>query len=105
MYNNSENNKKGATAIASMWKRKLGAEITLINQKWKTYTESGNAGHFNVLGAARIAEYNEPSSFLNVMTSSNAGNWAKFKNNDYDEMVASAMMEKIVKIVIDFIIE
>ncbi len=94
VYNNSENNKKVATAIASMWKRKLGAEITLINQQWKTYTESRNAGHFNVLGAARVAEYNEPSSFLNVMTSSNAGNWAKFKNNDYDEMVASAMMEK-----------
>lgn len=73
MYNNSENNQKVATAVASIWKRKLGAEI-MINQQWKTYTGSRNAGHFNVMGAARVAEYNEPSSFLNVMTFSNADN-------------------------------
>ncbi|MFV9996861.1 MAG: hypothetical protein AB8W37_02520 [Arsenophonus endosymbiont of Dermacentor nuttalli] len=32
VYNNLENNRK--VAIASMWKRKLGAEVTLINQEW-----------------------------------------------------------------------
>lgn len=86
-----------AIAIASMWKRKLGAEITLVNQQWKTYNESRNSGHFNVLGAARFAEYNEPSSFLNVMVSSNRGNWAKFQNSDYDQIIAAAMMEKNIK--------
>lgn len=43
--------------------------------------------------------------FLNVMVSSNRGNWAKFQNSDYDQIIAAAMMEKNIKIVIDFIIE
>src|SRR5690606_29400562 len=37
MYNTSEDHKRIALAIASMWKQVLGVEATLLNQEWKVF--------------------------------------------------------------------
>lgn len=41
LYNTNENHKRNATAIAALWKEKLGfVEINLNNQEWKTFFDT-----------------------------------------------------------------
>ncbi|EMG6527579.1 MULTISPECIES: peptide ABC transporter substrate-binding protein [Providencia] len=93
LYNSSENHQKIAIAIASMWKKKLGAEVKLVNQEWKTYIDSRNTGNFDVIRASWIGDFNEPSTFLSLLTSQHSGNIPKFNNPIYDEVIASASIE------------
>ncbi|WP_272577138.1 peptide ABC transporter substrate-binding protein [Providencia sp. PROV256] len=93
LYNSSENHQKIAIAIASMWKKKLGAEFKLVNQEWKTYIDSRNTGNFDVIRASWIGDFNEPSTFLSLLTSQHSGNIPKFNNPIYDEVIASASIE------------
>ncbi|MGD8204768.1 peptide ABC transporter substrate-binding protein [Pantoea sp. FN0305] len=93
LYNTSENHQKIAIAVASMWKKNLGVEVKLQNQEWKTYIDSRNSGNFDVIRASWIGDYNEPSTFLSLLTSSHSGNIAKFHNVDYDAVLAKASRE------------
>lgn len=93
LYNTSENHQKLAIAIASMWKKNLGADVKLQNQEWKTYIDSRNSGNFDVVRASWVGDYNEPSTFLSLLTSSHSGNIARFKNSDYDAVMAQASQE------------
>ena len=76
-----------------MWKKNLGAEVKLQNQEWKTYIDSRNSGNFDVIRASWIGDYNEPSTFLSLLTSSHSGNIARFHNADYDAVLAQASKE------------
>ncbi len=93
LYNTSENHQKLAIAVASMWKKTLGADVKLQNQEWKTYIDSRNSGNFDVIRASWVGDYNEPSTFLSLLTSGHSGNIARFKNSDYDAVMAQASME------------
>ncbi|WP_241908152.1 ABC transporter substrate-binding protein, partial [Vibrio sp. 10N.261.52.A1] len=71
LYNTSENHKKIAVALGSMWKKTLGLSVTLENQEWKTYLSSKDSGDFEVARAGWCGDYNEASSFLTLMKSNN----------------------------------
>lgn len=93
LYNSSENNQKIAIAVASMWKKNLGVNVKLQNQEWKTYIDSRNSGNFDVIRASWVGDYNEPSTFLSLLTSSHSGNIAKFKSAEYDSLLVKASRE------------
>lgn len=93
LYNTSESHQKIAIAVASMWKKKLGIDVKLQNQEWKTYIDSRNTGNFDVIRASWVGDYNEASTFLSLLTSTHSGNIAKFKNADYDKLLAQAGRE------------
>ncbi len=76
-----------------MWKKKLGIDVKLQNQEWKTYIDSRNTGNFDVIRASWVGDYNEASTFLSLLTSTHSGNIAKFKNADYDKLLAQAGRE------------
>ncbi|AOE41434.1 oligopeptide ABC transporter substrate-binding protein OppA [Pantoea agglomerans] len=93
LYNTSESHQKIAIAVASMWKKNLGVDVTLENQEWKTYIDSRNSGNFDVIRASWVGDYNEPSTFLNLLTSGNSSNIARFNSADYDAVIAKASRE------------
>lgn len=93
LYNTSESHQKIAIAVASMWKKNLGVDVTLENQEWKTYIDSRNSGNFDVIRASWVGDYNEPSTFLNLLTSGNSSNIARFNNADYDAVITKASRE------------
>ncbi len=93
LYNSSENNQKVAIAVASMWKKNLGVSVKLQNQEWKTYIDSRNTGNFDVIRASWVGDYNEPSTFLSLLTSTHSGNIAKFKSPEYDALMDKASRE------------
>jgi oligopeptide transport system substrate-binding protein len=96
LYNTSESHQKIAIAVASMWKKNHGVDATLQNQEWKTYIDSRNSGNFDVIRASWIGDYNEPSTFLSLLTSTHTGNIARFRSADYDAVINKASTETSV---------
>jgi len=92
LYNTSENHKKIAAAIQSMWKKELGVDVVLENQEWKTYLDSRRQGDFDVTRAGWCGDYNEASSFLSLMQSNNGSNDPKYNSKDYDETMHKALV-------------
>jgi oligopeptide transport system substrate-binding protein len=93
LYNTSENHQKIAIAVASMWKKNLGVDVKLQNQEWKTYIDSRNTGNFDVIRASWVGDYNEPSTFLSLLTSTHSGNISRFNSPAYDKLLAQASQE------------
>jgi oligopeptide transport system substrate-binding protein len=93
LYNTSENHKKIAVAVQSMWKQ-LGVEATLRNEEWKVYLETRDKKQFDVARAAWIADYDDPINFLDMFLS-DAGerNDAGYNNAKYDELVKATATE------------
>ncbi|MEZ8065709.1 ABC transporter substrate-binding protein [Vibrio sp. FF145] len=91
LYNTSENHKKIAVALGSMWKKTLGLKVTLENQEWKTYLSSKDSGDFEVARAGWCGDYNEASSFLTLMKSNNTTGGVHYDSAAYDQIIDKAL--------------
>ncbi|MGC9460347.1 ABC transporter substrate-binding protein, partial [Vibrio genomosp. F10] len=91
LYNTSENHKKIAVALGSMWKKTLGLDVTLENQEWKTYLSTKDAGNFEVARAGWCGDYNEASSFLTLMKSTNTTGGIHYDSKEYDAVMEKAL--------------
>jgi len=76
---------------SSMWKKTLGAEVTLENQEWKTYLETKNQGNFQAARAGWCGDYNEPSTFTSLMEGNNTSAGIHYKSAAYDKLVKQSM--------------
>lgn len=91
LYNTSDQNKQQAITAASMWKKNLGAQVTLQNQEWKTSLQSRHEGQFDVARATWCGDYNEPSAFLNMLLSNSSNNTFFYKSPAFDALMASTL--------------
>lgn len=91
LYNTSDLHKKLAIAASSIWKKNIGVNIKLENQEWKTFLDTRHQGNFDVSRAAWCADYNEPTSFLNIMLSDSSNNTSHYKSADFDKAVHEAL--------------
>ncbi len=94
LYNTSENHKKVAVALGSMWKKSLGVNVTLENQEWKTYLSTKDSGDFQVARAGWCGDYNEASSFLTLMKSGNTTGGIHYDSKAYDDLMEKAITSK-----------
>lgn len=93
-YNTSEGHKKIATAIASMWKTNLGAEVTLINEEWKVFLANVRTRKITqVYRAGWVGDYNDANTFLELMHSRFGLNGTGYNNPDYDALVDAAALQ------------
>jgi len=90
LYNTNENHKKIALAAAWMWRRIGPVEVVLVNQEWKTFLDSRNRGDFEVCRFSWIADYNEPSTMLDLFHSKHGNNDGKYNNPRYDAIMEQA---------------
>ncbi|WCN15299.1 oligopeptide ABC transporter substrate-binding protein OppA [Marinomonas mediterranea] len=90
LYNTNDQHKKIAVAITSMWKKNIGVTATLENQEWKTYLDSRNTQNFSVARAGWIGDYNEASTFLQILTTTAGSNDGKYSNVKYDKLMNAA---------------
>ncbi len=90
LYNTSEGHKKIAIAVSQMWKQTLGVEVTLENQEWKTFLETRGNHDFEVARGAWCGDYNEASTFLDLVQTSSGYNDAAYSNAEVDQLLAEA---------------
>ncbi|WP_336778282.1 ABC transporter substrate-binding protein [Pantoea sp. USHLN256] len=91
LYNTSEQNKRQAIAAASMWQKNLGAVVTLQNQEWKTLLETRHQAQYDVVRATWCADYNEPSTFLNMLLSGSSINTAFYQSSAFDQLMKQTL--------------
>lgn len=91
LYNTSENHKKIAAAVQSMWKKSLGVNVMLENQEWKTYLDSKDQGDFEVARAGWCGDYNEATTFLTLMESGNTTGGIHYLSDEYDALIQRAL--------------
>ncbi|SCM67656.1 peptide ABC transporter substrate-binding protein [Donghicola eburneus] len=90
IYNTSENHKKVAVVLSQMWKQKLGVQASLANMEWKTFLDTRGRQDFALARGAWCGDYNEASTFLDLLTTPSGYNDGKYSNTEYDELIQSA---------------
>ncbi|YCI83240.1 oligopeptide ABC transporter substrate-binding protein OppA [Enterobacteriaceae bacterium] len=91
LYNTSDLHKKLAIAVSSIWKKNLGVNVKLENQEWKTFLDTRHQGNYDVSRAGWCADYNEPTSFLNMLLSDSSNNTAHYKSETYDKLIGDTL--------------
>ncbi|MCT8162163.1 peptide ABC transporter substrate-binding protein [Pseudoruegeria sp. SHC-113] len=90
LYNTSEAHKQVAIVATQMWKQKLGVEVELSNQEWKVFLETRGNQNFDMARGAWCGDYNEASTFLDLLTSPSGYNDGKYSNARVDELMTEA---------------
>ena len=90
IYNTSESHKAIATVLSQMWKQKLGVDITTENMEWQTYLEVRGEQKFDLGRSAWCGDYNEASTFLDLVTTTHGANDGKYSNEKVDDLMRAS---------------
>ena len=92
LYNTNDNHKKLAVAASSLWKESLGAiDVELVNKEWKTYLDTRRNGNYQMARAGWCGDYNEPSTFLNIVKTGNSNNHGKYTSANFDSLMSQTL--------------
>jgi oligopeptide transport system substrate-binding protein len=95
-YNTSENHKKMALAVASMWKQVLGVNTTLVNEEFRVFLQNrAQKVLTQVFRAGWISEYNDPYSFLELFRSGHGSNDYGYSNSTFDALLDQVGTERV----------
>jgi len=95
-YNSSENHKKIALAVASMWKQVLDVRATLVNEEWKVFLQNREQKVITqVFRAGWISDYNDPYSFLELLRTGHGRNDYGYSNPSFDALLEQIAQERI----------
>ncbi len=79
-----------ALAVAAMWKEALGVDVILGGEEFKSLLQRITRGDTMMFRASWIADYNDPWTFAEVMSSGFGINLPKYSNAAYDTFLESA---------------
>lgn len=95
-YNTSENHKKMALAVASMWKQQLGVATTLVNEEFRVFMQNREQKTVTeVFGAGWISDYNDPYSFLEMFRTGHGRNDYGYSNSTFDALLDQIGTERV----------
>lgn len=91
LFNTSENQQAIAEALQAMWRKNLGADVTLKNQEWKVYLDSQDTLSYGLSRSGWIADYLDCNTFLEIFVSNGGNNDTGWSNAEYDALRARAL--------------
>jgi len=95
-YNTSENHKKMALAVASMWKQVLGVNTTLVNEEFRVFLQNrAQKTVTEVFRAGWVSDYNDPYSFLEMFRTGHGRNDYGYSNSTFDALLDQIGMERV----------
>jgi oligopeptide transport system substrate-binding protein len=80
-------------AIQDMWKNNLGITVILDQQEWQTLLDALYAGEYTTAFYSWIADYNDPSNFLDLFTTGNSNNVSQYSNPAFDALLYKTKTE------------
>ena len=92
-YNDGEIHTKLAIAIASMWKDALGVETRLVAVEFKSLMQDIDRGDVEIFRSSWVGDYNDAYTFAQYLKSDFGINLPRYKNPQYDELLAAAAAE------------
>lgn len=93
LYNTDDRHQKIYEALAFMWQDVLGVTVTGSNQDWNVFLETRTTGDFEVCRHGWVADISDPINFLDMWTTGNGNNYAQFKSEEYDQLIADSFKE------------
>ncbi|MGD8358018.1 MAG: peptide ABC transporter substrate-binding protein [Lysobacterales bacterium] len=95
-YNTSENHKKIALAVASMWKQVLGVHTTLVNEEFRVFLQNrAQKVLTQVFRAGWVSDYNDPYSFLELFGTGHSRNDYGYSNSTFDALLEQVGTERV----------
>jgi oligopeptide transport system substrate-binding protein len=95
-YNTSENHKKIALAIASMWKQVLGINASLVNEEFRVFMQNRQQKVITqVFRAGWVSDYNDPYSFLELFRTGDRRNDYGYSNSIFDAVLDEVGTERL----------
>jgi len=95
-YNTSDNHKKIALAISSMWKQVLGVNATLVNEEFRVFLQNREQKVITqVFRAGWISDYNDPYSFLEMFRTGHGRNDYGYSNSTFDALLDEVGTERV----------
>ena len=92
-YNSAEVHTKLAIAIAAAWKEALGVEVQLTAVEFKSLLQDIDRGNVDVFRSSWVGDYNDAYTYLQYLKSDFGINLPRYKNPDYDSLLARAAGE------------
>ncbi len=90
-YNTHESHRRVAIVVAAMWKQTLGVQAELLNEEFKVFLHNRRQRQkTQVYRAAWMADYNDPTSFLDILRSAHGKNDTGWSDRDYDALLDQA---------------
>jgi oligopeptide transport system substrate-binding protein len=87
-YNTNDQHRAIGEALQNMWKTVLGVNVELTNMDWAVFLS--NRRQHNYSGMARdgwTADYDDPTSFLNLFVTGDGNNFSYYTNSQYDSLM------------------
>jgi len=95
-YNTSDNHKKIALAVASMWKQTLGVNATLVNEEFRVFMQNREQKVITqIFRAGWISDYNDPYSFLEMFRTGHGRNDYGYANSTFDALLDEVGTERV----------
>jgi oligopeptide transport system substrate-binding protein len=82
-----------AIELQSMWQQALGVTVNLTKQEQKVWLKSMRELDYHLCRSSWVGDYNDPSTFMDLFTSTNGQNRTGFKSPTYDAHIAAASAE------------
>lgn len=83
-----------AEAMVYMWKEVLGVNVTVNQVEWGVFTAARRNGDHVLARDGWVADFNDPSTLLQLFLSTSGNNSTKYSNPAYDELMAQAAASK-----------
>ncbi len=93
LFNTSEDHRRIAEAIQSMWKHELGIQVELSNQEWGSYLQACTSLQYDVARRSWIGDYLDPNTFMAMMITGDGNNRTGWSSPRYDELIHAAARE------------
>jgi oligopeptide transport system substrate-binding protein len=96
LYNTAESNKQTMEFIQAMLKRELKVDVELTNVEWRVYLDRTRNSKRQFNGMARRgwnADYVDPYTFLELMTTASDNNGTGWSDKKYDAMLNASSAE------------
>jgi oligopeptide transport system substrate-binding protein len=90
-FNTQDDHKRIAVVIAAMWKQWLGIETRLVNEEFKVFLRNRQQHRVTqVFRSAWIADYDDATSFLDLLRTGAGRNDSAYSSPQYDALMAAA---------------
>jgi oligopeptide transport system substrate-binding protein len=94
LYNTSDNWRAIGEAVQEMWRINLGIHIKLQSIEWGTFLAERRQHAFDICRGGWVGDYNDATTFLDLLFSQNDNNHAQWHSETYDQMLSLASREK-----------
>ncbi|MGN1406953.1 peptide ABC transporter substrate-binding protein [Lactobacillus sp.] len=92
LSDDTDSGKKTTEFLQSNFESTFGGKVSVSvqNLPFKTRLSRSTAGNFDIVVSGWSADFADPISFLDLFTSTNAENNGKWKNSQYDKLIADS---------------